>query len=171
MLPIRLRHVLYYERTDNGCWFMIGHLSWAYRIPAPGVTGPNGPNQTTSNPDSVIKKLKSHFIYGKLFCVRGANPRASVCCRPWVRVRGANPRASVCCRPRVRVRGANPRVSVCCRPCVRVRGANPRASVCCRPCVRVRAHGVLRRTVAQQVDRHLCKGQSLGDLRPLSLVS
>ena len=27
----------------DGCWFMIGHLSWTYRIPACSIFGANGP--------------------------------------------------------------------------------------------------------------------------------
>ena len=39
LLSIRPRQVPYHELADNGYWFMIGHLSWAYRIPAPLVLG------------------------------------------------------------------------------------------------------------------------------------
>ena len=43
--------------SDNGCWFMIGHLSWAYRIQAPRVLGPK------HRLESRIKKFTPHCIF------------------------------------------------------------------------------------------------------------
>ena len=53
------RQVPYHEPTDNRCWFTIGHLSWAYRIPAPLV--PGVPAKTRLEPS--VKKVDPHCIY------------------------------------------------------------------------------------------------------------
>ena len=65
LLSIRPRQVPYHEPTDNGCWLMIGHLSWAYMIPAPLV--PGVPTKTC---------LESRF------CTKKFNPHLMCDCRP-----------------------------------------------------------------------------------------
>ena len=44
LLSLRPRQVPHHEPTENGCWSMIGHLSWVYGIPVSLV--PRVPTKT-----------------------------------------------------------------------------------------------------------------------------
>ena len=80
--------------TDVG--FMIGHLYWAYRFPAPVAAG--SPNQNTSRiQNSAINKFNPHLVYRLGGRRRGTNVRASVHCRPGGRHRGACVVQHWCC--------------------------------------------------------------------------